>query len=679
MANELKIDIEGTVNNLSLSERKGLLPLYEAIINSIQAISDSPSKSRGKIEIKIIRESTEQIMLDGSDEEQAVTGFIVTDNGIGFNTQNYESFKTVYSTYKKDKGCKGIGRFLWLKAFDSIKIESTFAQDNNWFKREFDFSRQGVTSEKTETSITKESKTTVYLEKIKPEFQSGIPSGIEEIARRIVNHCLLFFIYPEDCPQIFLRDDENESCQIINLNSFFAENIKDSLHQDDFTIGNHTFKIYHLRMKQGVSTHTLHFCANMYEVMSVKLKNKIPELQTSIVTKDEPEGFYYCGYLTSEYLDSIVNISRTKFDFFDQDDNQSLFEPSKNNITRSAVSYIKEYLSDFIDELKREKKEQIDEYVNYEHPQYRYLLREKPQVYDAIPTNLSEEELDLALHKEVQIWEREIKKRGIELDKQIKSQSDSSLTEKFKQYWTSVTELSKTCLAEYITRRKALLSVLEDTLNIRDDGRFDKEEVLHSLICPMRHTSDDIEFEEMNLWVVDERLAYHTFLASDKTLKSIPVIDCDSTKEPDIAVFDRAFAFSDSEEPFNSVTIIEFKKPDNDAKDPITQVGRYIDLICDGKGKKSNGQTMITNSGTTFRCYIICDLTDRMRKYCKDHDLLATPDNKGYTGVHRARNAYFEVISYSKLLTDAKKRNQIFFDKLFAPKLETAIHVPDVN
>ena len=47
MSNELRIDIEGTLNNLSLSEKKGLLPLYEAIINSIQAISDSINKDKG--------------------------------------------------------------------------------------------------------------------------------------------------------------------------------------------------------------------------------------------------------------------------------------------------------------------------------------------------------------------------------------------------------------------------------------------------------------------------------------------------------------------------------------------------------------------------------------------------------------------------------------------------------
>ena len=63
----------------------------------------------------------------------------------------------------------------------------------------------------------------------------------------------------------------------------------------------------------------------------------------------------------------------------------------------------------------------------------------------------------------------------------------------------------------------------------------------------MQHASDDVKFEEMNLWIVDERLAYHRYLASDKTLRSMPVVESDSTKEPDIAIFDQAFAYSDSD------------------------------------------------------------------------------------------------------------------------------------
>ena len=680
MSNEFRIDIEGTLNNLSLSEKKGLLPLYEAIINSIQAISDSINKDKGFVSIQVIRDNDIQKQLDDSGSLGRISGFIVQDNGIGFDSSNYNSFKTAYSTFKKTKGCKGIGRFLWLKAFESIKISSNYIQGDEWKTRKFIFSTQGVSSEREENSASHELFTEVKLERLKEKYQASIPLSIEEIAKKIVINCLLFFIYQDSCPQITLHDEENIDCPSIDLNKFFADNIKDSLHQDVFYIKDYEFRIYHLRMVNGVSSHLLHLCANMYDVTAINLKTKIPNLQSRISTSDMPDGFYYCGYITSDYLDSIVNSSRTKLEFYEQDEQDSLLEPNKNEIVNAAVESIKSYLSDYIDGIQKNKIEKIDAYVKLDHPTYRYLLNQKPQVYDEIPANFTDDELELELHKHVQKWEREIKDKEIALDKQIKKNNDSSqIMDRFEEYWSGVTELSKTCLAEYVTRRKALLSILESALTIDDDGKFNKEEVIHSLICPMRHTSDDVAFEEMNLWVIDERLAYHFFLASDKTIKSIPFIDSKSKKEPDIAIFDKAFAFVDSDEPFNSVTIVEFKKPDNDSKDPIMQVGKYIDLIKDGKSKKANGRVLHTNDGTLFRCYIICELTDKMKEYCIEHDFILTPDNMGYTGSNRSRNAYYEVISYDKLVCDARKRNQIFFDKLFSPNIETIIHMPDVK
>ena len=44
-----------------------------------------------------------------------------------------------------------------------------------------------------------------------------------------------------------------------------------------------------------------------------------------------------------------------------------------------------------------------------------------------------------------------------------------------------------------------------------------------------------------------------------------------------------------------------------------------------------------------------------------------TPDNLGYYGFNEALNAYYEVISYTKLLSDAQKRNRVLFDKLNLP------------
>ena len=88
MSDNLKIDIEGTLNNLPLSEKKGLLPLFEAIINSIQAISDSSNKTKGEIEIHIQKEFSSQLNFDETEDDGKISGFAIKDNGIGFDSKS---------------------------------------------------------------------------------------------------------------------------------------------------------------------------------------------------------------------------------------------------------------------------------------------------------------------------------------------------------------------------------------------------------------------------------------------------------------------------------------------------------------------------------------------------------------------------------------------------------------
>lgn len=144
-------------------------------------------------------------------------------------------------------------------------------------------------------------------------------------------------------------------------------------------------------------------------------------------------------------------------------------------------------------------------------------------------------------------------------------------------------------------------------------------------------------------------------------------------------MFDRAFAYSDDDSQLNTITIVEFKKPDNVKDNPLSQMGGYIDKIVSGQKKRANGLTFGDCSKTAFRCFAICDLTPKMVSHCKDAGLRITPDGMGYYGYQPERNAYFEVVSYNKLLADAKKRNEILFDKLFNPRFNEVIHIPEVK
>ncbi|MBD5169651.1 MAG: hypothetical protein HDT20_05990 [Oscillibacter sp.] len=674
-------DIKGQLNTMRLADSKALWPLFEAVVNSIQSIEDSPNRDCGKIVIRAHRKSSISIQcgLEQKDPLERFESFSVTDNGMGLNKENYKSFNTAYSTLKVQKGCKGIGRFLWLKAFDSVEVESIFAEGESFFRREFVFTPDGISPEdnQLETSV-QDLATTIRLNSFHTNYQNAAPVELEVVAKRIIEHCLPFFISGK-CPEITLLDDESTP---IKLNQYYEENVRDSLHQDHFSIKDTEFTIYHLRLPEGFSGHELHLCANMQEVRSVELKKYIPDLQKKIIPNDGSNGFFYVGYIVSDYLDARVNTTRTEFDFDENYDQISLFGTSEESILTAAIDYIRGYLGDYLSDIKKKKRQQIDNFVQQDRPTYRYLLQMRPEIYDNIPAGLKPDALELELHKEVQAWETEIKKQGIELEKAAKNQaaySDTAYKQLFDTYWSGITEISKTSLAEYVTRRKTLLTILEDALTIQESGRFKREDVIHSLVCPMRHTSDDMPFEEMNLWVIDERLAYHKFLASDKTIKSLPEIDSTSTKELDIAVFDRAFAFSEDDAPLNTITIIEFKKPDNTKDNPLRQMGGYIDEIVSGRKKRASGLAFGDCSRTCFRCFAICDLTSKMISLCKDAGFRMTPDGMGYYGYQSERNAYFEVISYSKLLSDAKKRNQILFDKLFSAKAGEVNHVPDVK
>ena len=54
----------------------------------------------------------------------------------------------------------------------------------------------------------------------------------------------------------------------------------------------------------------------------------------------------------------------------------------------------------------------------------------------------------------------------------------------------------------------------------------------------MRATSDAVPYEQQNLWIIDERLSYHCFLASDMPLDSVSVLASGSESRPDIMIFD---------------------------------------------------------------------------------------------------------------------------------------------
>lgn len=672
------VNVAGQVGQIKLSTTKALWPLFETIINSIQSLDDSNVDEK-KIVIDALRPDHVQLKTDGQgnmiEEFTHFETFVVTDNGNGFNTENYTSFLEAYSQLKVRKGCKGIGRFLWLKAFDKVAIKSTYFEDGRWHLRSFDFALTGVNPEQNDSILESDDavqQTIVSLNGFRNPYRDSVAYSLESLAKKIIEHCLPYFITGK-CPRITLKDNRGES---FNLNSYYEKTYKDSLHQDPMELRGKHYTLYHMLLAEGADKHELHLCANNREVKSYALSNYIPDMKKKLVNGED--AYYYVGYLAGDYLDEAVNTERSDFDFSDG----PLFgDTRESEIVETAVGYIRAYLSDELTKVADEKKTQIDMLVKTKRPQYRLLLNRHPEVYDRIPAGLPEDKLDLELYKQQQQWEFDTAKKKHDIEEKVKQDatSDPNFQKLFDEYCENITELSRASLAEYVVRRKAVIDLLEHALEADENGKYSKESRIHSIICPMQITSDEIKLDDMNLWLIDDRLAYHHFLASDKKINTIPVLESNVDKRMDLAIFDAALSYTADSENINSITIVELKRPQRndlatEETDPITQVYDYVTDIKEGKVKKANGRGFGNVQQVAFYCYVIADITPTLRKSAARAGLVPTQDSEGYFGYNPTVGTYIEVISYDKLLKDAKQRNRALFDKLFEPKSKNLSH-----
>lgn len=667
----MKVDLTGKIKSTHLPRAKALLPMFEAVVNSFQAIEDAagsvPSPS---IEIMVEREPT----LKGLESEGEIKGFAIEDNGVGFGEANLNSFFTEYTMYKVARGGKGVGRFMWLKAFQYADIESHYRDGTQLRKQAFRFTMSGDEPTGPPT-ISKEKvpKTTVRLVGLMSPYKESCPRGLKLVGHQLIEHCLPFFIDPK-CPRVTIRDDNER----IDLNDYFRETFAAKATKHSFKVRGTDFTLTGLRLyNPHEMQHRLLYAANFREVLAEKLEKYLPNLQKKRLIEPGGEKFVYLGFVEGDFLDQRVNGERTNFTFpaNGERDSETLFdEPTLENIRDAALNCVSDDLKPFLEEINTEKRATINAYITEQAPQYRPLRRYLEEFIDRIPPGSSGRVLESALHEQMYEKQRELKQEGHVLmeDSAKQSLKPEEYEAKLGDFLERANEIGKSSLAEYVAHRKVILDFLEKSLQANPEtGKYPLEEIIHRIIYPMRTTSDDVPYEQQNLWIIDERLSYHGFLASDMPLDSVGVLSNASESRPDIMIFDRALSFAEDDAALNSLVIVEFKKParsNYQKEDPIDQVFRLIREIKGGHFKDKNGvEIKVQSDRIPAYAYVICDTTREVEIIAENKGLIPTPDNLGYFGYNQRLSAYVEIISYTKLLRDAKKRNRILFDKLHLP------------
>jgi len=177
----------------------------------------------------------------------------------------------------------------------------------------------------------------------------------------------------------------------------------------------------------------------------------------------------------------------------------------------------------------------------------------------------------------------------------------------------------------------------------------------------MKATSDDMDYNSHNLWLIDEKLSYCHFISSDTPFDNDP-----KQERTDILILDNPVAVSDNKNDgtvFDTIIIFELKRPMRDdytdSSNPIGQLYSYVRRIRNNEAKDKYHRPIHVNNSTKYYLYAICDITPKLLPYIDQNGFTVTPDNLGYYNFNKPYNAYFEIISYDKLFNDAQKRNRV--------------------
>ena len=656
------IDLVGRVKNFDLPKTQPLIPLYEAVVNSIYAIEERQSIEdfEGRIDIQIIREPQQVASIDGIDSSiNEIIGFTIIDNGVGLDEKNMRSFLQSDSAYRADKGGKGVGRFSWLKAFQKTEVESIFKDDGIWVKRSFDFSLDNldIDDRLTEVSDVSDNMTRISLVNYLPMYRKHVNKNAETIAMKLMQHCMMYLMSPK-CPQINVLDEER-----FCLNFMLEEKTKREEKEINILVKDQPFKLLNVKIEDAsIDGNKLFLYANDRMVKPINLDKEIVDLDKAIFTN---RGYFYVGIISGSYLDDNVDTSRTSFDISeDKEDN----DISMKDIVECAKEQVENYLSEYLNEVRKNKEERIKKYISNQAPQFGHLLRYMPEDIKKIKPSIKDSGLDEELYKIKRKFDVELRKSSKEImDKMdVGGESYEEYSDKLEKQLEKISDANKAALADYVAHRKIILELLKKGIKKNDDNRFNKESYLHNLIYPMRRTSGEIEYQAHNLWLIDERLAYSEYISSD-----IPFDNNPKEERTDILILDKPVAVSDEENTgreYGTIVIFELKRPMRDdysrAENPIVQLVDYVNKLSTNKVADKYGRIIKVGDNTQFYLYAVCDLTPNLIKVAEDEDFKETPDKRGYYKYHEKKHAYIEILSYDKIIEDSEKRNRILFDKL---------------
>ena len=204
--------------------------------------------------LKKMRHQKERFRVDILvDEQDDIDTISITDNGIGFTPENIRSFETSDSRFKYQRGGKGVGRFIWFKIFELIKIDSVVKIGKSKERVRFTFDPQrenSIVGKRTTKAQDEDQETIVTLAGLRPEQR-----GIIEAFVYLKDLALHFF--PQYVAGTLPGVEITYKGGTSSSNEFIADKVekpKEETIETDFGEGKTKLQIAHLFVDSSIST-----------------------------------------------------------------------------------------------------------------------------------------------------------------------------------------------------------------------------------------------------------------------------------------------------------------------------------------------------------------------------------------------------------------------------------------
>lgn len=628
--------------NLPPNHENLLLPIYEAISNAIYACEDRwgadfPTKGNVVVEVSTSPFSA-----------------TVSDNGVGLGKANLLSFRTPFTGTKLKRGGKGFGRFIAFKVFDDVQYFSRPVNEEE-FSFKFDiYSDDELIENEAPLPLEFDAGTVVQLSNVKKSFENSASSINDDgIVDRIIRYFLPNFLKGQVPVMKMIVDSvivdvSERSSKFFPISNIQPHSIDIQGEPQPFDIG-----LAKVDRSEMFPHHMMMLFADGRIIGSGR--NIERKIGTSHFENDAGQKQVYVATVSGDYLDARANTARTQIEA-SESEIDDIVSFVADLILASETAYVERHRdnqsSDTVAAISR-------------NPLLRAALRGR-SIRDYVaskPMSWRAEEFvsDLALtrYRDQTRWDRIF-------DNSLKA--PENLKEMREELVRHLDMESKDALAAYVSHRRSVIDLADTVLGWQDNGRMSLEDVFHDLVHPRYEDTETTKFYQHNLLLIDDRLAFFSYVSSDRTIHGGRRSAGD--KVADIVLFDDCSVYREGDE--NTIVLVEFKRPGrNDYRfgnvklDPVQQLFETaLDIRETGRLVTSSGRTLSVRNGVRIFGYVVADLEPTLRAVCENHDMSTTWDDRGYYRYHEKRDVFVEVLGYDKMVDDAKKRNSAFFEIL---------------